>query len=93
MEQLLGNAIGGKPTGLSCACAKFFSSSTMAFVIGVDVGGTNTDTVILHEGKVFAKAKTRTTEDKTGGVYNSIQAALGSLTGESRLQVLNNLAR
>lgn len=65
----------------------------MGFVIGVDVGGTNTDTAILCDGKVFTKAKTRTTEDKTGGVVDSITAALNSLSSEDRLKVLGSLDR
>lgn len=65
----------------------------MAFVIGVDVGGTNTDTVILQGNKVVVKAKSPTTEDKTRGVINSIQAALDGLSAEVRSQVLDQLAR
>jgi N-methylhydantoinase A/oxoprolinase/acetone carboxylase beta subunit len=65
----------------------------MAYVIGVDVGGTNTDTVILCSGRVVAKAKFSTTEETTGGVVNSIRAALDSLSGEDRADVLNNLDR
>ena len=35
----------------------------MSWIIGVDVGGTNTDGVILSEGKVLVSEKTTTTED------------------------------
>ena len=65
----------------------------MAFVIGVDVGGTNTDSVILCGNKVVSKAKTPTSEDKTQGVVNSIKSALDNLTEENRTNVLANLAR
>lgn len=65
----------------------------MSYVIGVDVGGTNTDTAILCGGKVITKAKTPTTEEKTGGVLDSIQAALTSLSEEGRDNVLRNLGR
>lgn len=65
----------------------------MAYVIGVDVGGTNTDTAILSGGDVIAKAKTPTTEDKTGGVVNSIHTALSSLPADTRAHVLSNMAR
>ena len=63
-------------------------------VIGVDVGGTNTDTAILRGGRVVAKAKTPTTADKTGGVVSSIRSALASLPSEeARAEVLGSLAR
>lgn len=65
----------------------------MSYVIGVDVGGTNTDTAILCGGRVVTKAKTPTTEEKTGGVVDSIQAALNSLSEEDRAKVLSNLDR
>ena len=65
----------------------------MAYVIGVDVGGTNTDTAILCGRQVVAKGKTPTTEDRTQGVVNSIQTALDSLTENTRQHVLNDLAR
>jgi len=45
--------------------------------IGIDVGGTNTDGVILDEkNNVIAKAKTPTTEDVTTGIVNAIDAVL-----------------
>lgn len=43
--------------------------------IGIDVGGTNTDAVILDGTRVIASTKTATTADVTGG----ISAALGKL--------------
>jgi len=43
--------------------------------IGIDVGGTNTDAVLLEEGRVVHAVKTPTTEDVTGGIV----AALGLL--------------
>jgi N-methylhydantoinase A/oxoprolinase/acetone carboxylase beta subunit len=45
--------------------------------IGVDVGGTNTDAVLLEDGRVVHAVKTPTTEDVTGGIV----VALGKLTG------------
>ena len=66
----------------------------MAYVIGVDVGGTNTDTAILKGTKVVAKAKRPTTKDKTRGIIESIQAALEALPEDhSKNGVLSNLAR
>ncbi len=44
--------------------------------IGVDVGGTNTDGVILSNGKVIVSEKTTTTEDVGDGVFNIIQTVL-----------------
>ena len=40
--------------------------------IGIDVGGTNTDAVLVTGGKVAGSIKTPTTEDVTGGVRNAI---------------------
>ena len=36
--------------------------------IGIDVGGTNTDAVLLEDGRVVHAVKTPTTEDVTGGI-------------------------
>jgi N-methylhydantoinase A/oxoprolinase/acetone carboxylase beta subunit len=44
--------------------------------IGIDVGGTNTDAVLLEEGRVVHAVKTPTTEEVTGGIVT----ALGLLT-------------
>ena len=44
--------------------------------IGVDVGGTNTDGIILSNGKVLVSEKTTTTEDVGDGVFNIIQTVL-----------------
>src|SRR5438874_8352229 len=44
--------------------------------IGIDVGGTNTDAVLLEDGRVVHAVKTPTTADVTGGIV----AALETLT-------------
>jgi N-methylhydantoinase A/oxoprolinase/acetone carboxylase beta subunit len=44
--------------------------------IGIDVGGTNTDAVLLADGRVVQAVKTPTTSDVTGGIV----AALALLT-------------
>jgi N-methylhydantoinase A/oxoprolinase/acetone carboxylase beta subunit len=44
--------------------------------IGIDVGGTNTDAVLLEDGRVVHAVKTPTTADVTGGIV----AALALLT-------------
>ncbi|MBO8136949.1 MAG: hydantoinase/oxoprolinase family protein [Desulfotomaculum sp.] len=49
----------------------------MSYRIGIDVGGTNTDAVILDKNLVpIAKAKTPTTADVTSGIYNAISLVL-----------------
>ena len=45
--------------------------------IGIDVGGTNTDAVILEGAKVIAATKVATTQDITSGIRNALQAVLG----------------
>src|SRR5216683_130078 len=45
--------------------------------IGIDVGGTNTDAVLLEDGRVVHAIKTPTTEDDTAGIV----AALAELAG------------
>ncbi|MFT5196013.1 MAG: N-methylhydantoinase A/oxoprolinase/acetone carboxylase beta subunit [Cellvibrionaceae bacterium] len=44
--------------------------------IGIDVGGTNTDAVILDGIKVLAATKVATTEDVTGGILNALKEVL-----------------
>ena len=50
----------------------------MATRIGVDVGGTNTDAVVVVDGRVVASHKTPTTADVTQGVVDAIGAVLAS---------------
>jgi N-methylhydantoinase A/oxoprolinase/acetone carboxylase beta subunit len=40
--------------------------------IGIDVGGTNTDAVLLEDGRVVHAVKTPTTEDVTGGIITGL---------------------
>src|SRR5580692_10286537 len=56
--------------------------------IGIDVGGTNTDAVLLEDGRVVHAVKTPTTEDVTGGIVSSLdllrrdpRAAQGKIDG------------
>jgi len=44
--------------------------------IGVDVGGTNTDAVIMEGDRILAGVKSPTTEDVMGGVADSLTKAL-----------------
>jgi N-methylhydantoinase A/oxoprolinase/acetone carboxylase beta subunit len=48
----------------------------MSLRIGVDVGGTNTDVVLMDGRSVLAKLKTPTTEDVTGGITTAITSVL-----------------
>lgn len=48
-------------------------------VIGVDVGGTNTDAVILRGREVIANVKHPTTPDRTTGVRTAIENVIGNL--------------
>lgn len=41
--------------------------------IGVDVGGTNTDAVLLEDGRVVHAVKTPTTADVTGGIVSALE--------------------
>jgi N-methylhydantoinase A/oxoprolinase/acetone carboxylase beta subunit len=46
--------------------------------LGIDVGGTNTDAVILdRDDRVLAKAKVPTTPDVTGGIVAALDAVIG----------------
>jgi N-methylhydantoinase A/oxoprolinase/acetone carboxylase beta subunit len=48
-----------------------------AFRLGIDVGGTNTDVVILDASdQVIASTKSPTTADVTSGIVNALQAVL-----------------
>ena len=44
--------------------------------IGIDVGGTNTDAVIMQEGKILTGVKSATTADVMSGVVASLVKAL-----------------
>lgn len=44
--------------------------------IGVDVGGTNTDAVLIEDGKVLASIKSPTTDDVASGVMAAIRDVL-----------------
>ena len=46
--------------------------------VGVDVGGTHTDAVLMRGGEVLAEIKARTTEDVTSGVVKALHAVLGA---------------
>ena len=60
---------------------------TLDLRLGVDVGGTNTDAVVLdQDSRVLAKTKRPTTQDVTGGVCEAIDAVVvGSGIDATRL--------
>ncbi|MFZ5782750.1 MAG: hydantoinase/oxoprolinase N-terminal domain-containing protein [Pseudomonadota bacterium] len=51
--------------------------------IGIDVGGTNTDAVLIEDGKVLRAVKAPTSEDVTTGILDSLKSlgATGVLDG------------
>lgn len=60
--------------------------TTAIYRLGIDVGGTNTDGVLLDESlKVISKVKVATTHDISTGIDNAIDELLhqANLTGES----------
>ena len=44
--------------------------------IGIDVGGTNTDAVLISDEKVVHSVKRPTTSDVTSGILDALQALL-----------------
>jgi N-methylhydantoinase A/oxoprolinase/acetone carboxylase beta subunit len=59
--------------------------SRVKLVAGVDVGGTNTDAVLVRDGQIIAWAKVPTTPD----VYSGVFSALGQVnaTGAARVHI------
>ena len=45
-----------------------------ALILGIDVGGTSTDAVLLNDQGIRAKAKAPTSEDIHGGILNVISS-------------------
>jgi N-methylhydantoinase A/oxoprolinase/acetone carboxylase beta subunit len=46
--------------------------------IGIDVGGTNTDAVLMDERRVLAEVKTPTTVDVTSGIVSALRSLISS---------------
>lgn len=55
---------------------------TAGFRIGIDVGGTNTDAVVVENKRVVASHKTPTTREVTDGVIAAIKGALEGIPVE-----------
>jgi N-methylhydantoinase A/oxoprolinase/acetone carboxylase beta subunit len=51
--------------------------------IGIDVGGTNTDAVLMDERQVLAEVKTPTTPDVTSGIVSALRALIADSGVES----------
>ena len=51
--------------------------------IGIDVGGTNTDAVLVEGARVVASVKTPTTDDVTGGVKEALRLLVSELGGHA----------
>jgi N-methylhydantoinase A/oxoprolinase/acetone carboxylase beta subunit len=49
--------------------------------IGIDVGGTNTDAVLIESREVVASVKTTTTEDVTSGIVRALLALVNEVPG------------
>jgi N-methylhydantoinase A/oxoprolinase/acetone carboxylase beta subunit len=52
--------------------------------IGIDVGGTNTDAVLVENQEVVASVKATTTEDVTSGILQALAGLLAKVPGLSR---------
>jgi N-methylhydantoinase A/oxoprolinase/acetone carboxylase beta subunit len=50
--------------------------------IGIDVGGTNTDAVLIDGSRVLAAVKTNTTADVLGGVRTALSQLLAQVAGD-----------
>ena len=67
------------------ACYITRAQDAMTVRLGVDVGGTNTDAVVLHRNKVIGASKHGTSNDVVSSVQKAITAALQSCsTGSTR---------
>ncbi|NIM49525.1 MAG: hydantoinase/oxoprolinase family protein [Gemmatimonadales bacterium] len=51
--------------------------------IGIDVGGTNTDAVLIEDDRVVAAVKTVTTDDVTTGILTALDELVNAMGGES----------
>lgn len=56
--------------------------------IGIDVGGTNTDSVLMDGRRVLASAKRATTEDVTAGIAGALDAVLSSVPADARIDAV-----
>ena len=60
-----------------------FADAKSMLRLGVDVGGTNTDAVLLQGDTVIGSAKLCTTADRLSGIQNAVRSAIaGCSVGE-----------
>lgn len=67
---------------LLCRLGQARQLCAMSLSIGVDVGETNTNAVILKEKDVLCSAKAPSTEDVTSGIIETVQSVLKQLPEE-----------
>ena len=68
----------------------------MSLRIGIDVGGTNTDAVLMDGLNVVSKIKTPTTADVTTGITTALRHVLetsGTATAATSMALANKLTR
>ena len=53
--------------------------------IGIDVGGTNTDAVLIDNGEVLRAVKAPTSEDVTGGIIAALSALRAAPAGQGKV--------
>ena len=56
--------------------------------IGIDVGGTNTDAVLMNGPRLIAQAKSPTTEDVTSGIISALEVILGEVPKRNVTQAI-----
>ncbi len=56
--------------------------------IGIDVGGTNTDAVLMDGRRVVASVKSATTEDVTGGIMAALRAVITGHVDPAQIQAV-----
>src|SRR5213592_3174793 len=65
------------PSGTNSPTSRWSSSVAVDLRLGIDVGGTNTDAVVLdREDRLLAKAKVPTTPDVTAGIRAAIDGVV-----------------
>ncbi len=58
------------------------------YIVGIDVGGTNTDAALLHDGEVLAMAKIPTDhEDLFSSTKSALQEVLRHYQGTGPIQL------
>ena len=67
--------------------------SSSSFVIGIDVGGTNTDVAIVQRNKVIGWNKSSTTPNIIDGVVQSIEKSLTNTQDNGYPNIRNEIAR